>query len=283
MIRGGIDLSKIPAPDALVVVDHAAKVAQMKAQMIAARPDLAPVLALASEPLVKLIEAWAYEAILKAGEINAGVRAMLLAHATGADLDNVAANHLVERRVGETDADFRARAQLGPAGWSTAGPEGAYRFHALSASPEVADVDVSSPSPGVVRIVVLSHAPDGVASPELLATVAAALNAEEVRPLDDHVVVVSAGVASYDVEGVLMVPPGPDAAPLVAAAYAAVRAYGAERRKLGLGVTLDGLKAAMMRPGVEAAPMTSPLADIPPTAEVAPVLDQVVITAEVIA
>jgi len=283
MIRGGIDLSKIPAPDALVIVDHAAKVAQMKAQIIAARPDLAPVLALASEPLVKLIETWAYEAILKAGEINAGVRAMLLAHAVGADLDNIAANHLVQRRAAETDDEFRVRAQLGPEGWSTAGPEGAYLYHALSASAEVADVDVSSPTPGVVRVVVLSHAPNGVASAELLATVDAALNAEEVRPLDDQVVVVSAGVASYDVSAVLKVGAGPDPAPLIAAAVTAARAYAAERRKLGLGVTLDGLKAALMRPGVEAAPMTSPAADIAPVAEVAPVLDQVVITAEVIA
>ena len=32
--------------------------------------DLAPALTLASEPLVKLVEAWAYEAILKSAEIN---------------------------------------------------------------------------------------------------------------------------------------------------------------------------------------------------------------------
>lgn len=273
-----IDLSRIPAPDALVVVDHSAKVAEMKTQLVAARPDLAPALALESEPLVKLIEAWAYEAVLKSAEINAGVRAMLLTEATGSNLDNIAANHLVQRLPGEDDEAFRQRAALGPEAWSTAGPVGAYLFHAKSASPLVSDVAVSSPLPGVVRVVVLSSAADGVADAALLAIVSAALNVEEVRPLTDQVVVVSAAVAAFDVTAVLKVLPGPDAGPVATTAAAAVRAYAADRRKLGRGLTLDGLKAALMRPGVERVELAEPLADIVAQAEVAPVLGDVTLT-----
>lgn len=273
-----IDLSRIPAPDALVVVDHGAKVAEMKAQLVAARPDLAPALALESEPLVKLIQAWAYEAVLKSAEINAGVRAMLLTEALGADLDNIAANHLVQRLPGEGDEAFRQRVALGPEAWSTAGPVGAYLFHAKSASPLVSDVAVSSPTPGVVRVVVLSSAVDGVADAALLAIVSAALNVEEVRPLTDQVEVVSAAVAAFDVTAVLRVLPGPDAGPVATTAAAAVRAYAADRRKLGRGVTLDGLKASLMRPGVERVELAEPLADIIAQDEVAPVLGDVTLT-----
>ena len=283
MPLNAIDLTRIPSPDALVVVDHAAKVAQMKAQLVAARPDLAPVLTLASEPLVKLIEAWAYEAVLKSAEINAGVRAMLLTEADGADLDNIAANHLIQRLDGESDDDFRQRVALGPEGWASAGPRGAYLFHARSASPLVADVDVFKAAPGVVRIVVLSSAEDGVADAALLATVAEALNDEEVRPLGSDLEIVSATVAGFDVAAALKVLPGPDAGPVATTAEAAVRAYAADRRKLGRGVTLDGIKAALMQPGVEAVALAEPAADIAAAAEVAPVLGDVTLTVEVMA
>lgn len=281
MIQTTIDLSKIAPPDALVIVDHAAKVAQMKAQLVAARPDLAPALELASEPLVKLIEAWAYEAILKAGEINAGVRAMLLASAQGADLDHLAANHLVSRREGEDDDTFRLRAALGPEGWATAGPKGAYVYHALSASPLVADVDVTKPAPGQVRVAVLSHAADGVADENLLAVVAAALNADEVRPLTDQVLVASAGVSAFDVAAVIKVRAGPDAEPVARAAELGVAAYAQTRRKIGMGVTRAALVAALMPPGAEDVALLSPAADVVALEDTAPVLGAINLTVEV--
>lgn len=282
MSLNAIDLSRIPAPDALVVVDHAAKVAQMKAQLIAARPDLATALDLPSEPLVKLVEVWAYEAILKAAEINAGVRAMLLPLATGADLDNIVANLRVQRLPSETDDALRQRAALAPEGWATAGPYGAYLFHARGASPKVADVAVSSPAAGQVRVVVLSTAADGAADAALVAAVSDALNDEEVRPLTDAVTVVSAGVATFDVVANLKVPSGPDAGPVVAQAEAAVRKYAADRRRLNRGVPVNGVRAALMPAGVEDIELQAPVADIPAHAEVAPVLRTVTLTVEVL-
>lgn len=278
-----LDLSKLPPPDAILVVDHAAKVAEMKAQLIAVRPSLAPVLALASEPLVKLIEDWAYEAVLKTGEINQGVRDMLLASARGSNLDHIAANHLIVRREDEDDDTFRARTALGPEGWSVAGPKGAYRFHALSASSEVADVAVSSPDEGEVRVVILSTADDGVASAELLDTVAAALNADEIRPLTDHVTVVSASTVTYAVTALIRVRSGPDAGPVETSAEAAVRAYAAARRLLETPVARAGLIAALMQPGAEDVVLSHPAADVVPGAEGAAVLGDLTLTVEVIA
>lgn len=279
----GIDLSRVPPPDAILVLDHAAKAAQMKAQLIAARPSLAPALTLASEPLVLLIEAWAYELTLKSAEINAGVRAMLLATATEADLDNIAANHLVQRHEGEGDAAFRARTALAPEGWSTAGPIGAYRYHALTASAEVVDVQVVTPEPGRVRVIVLSSADDGLAPPELLAQVAAALNADEVRPLTDAVEVVPATTAAHDVVATIQVASGPDADPVRASAEAAVRAYAATRRRIGAGVARNGYIAALMQPGALNVALDEPGADIEGDDGQAPVLGEVVLTVEVTA
>lgn len=282
MSLNALDLSLIPAPSAILVVDHADKVAEMKAQMIAALPSLAPVLALESEPLTKLVEVFAFEAILKANEINQSYRAALLTSALGSDLDNVAANLSVARQPGETDDRFRARAALGPEGWSAAGPVGAYLFHALSASAEVADVAVTSPEPGEVRVVVLSSAEDGVADMDLLQTVAQALNDDEVRPLTDAVTVVSAAVATYDVVATIRILNGPDAGPVESLALAAVEAYAASRRRLGKGVSRAGLYGALMRPGVEDAELTSPAADIDPEPDVAPVLGDIALTVEIV-
>src|SRR3546814_9711108 len=41
--------------------------------------------------------------------------------------------------VMESDSDLRRRLVLAPEGYSVAGPEGAYIFHALSAHPDVLD------------------------------------------------------------------------------------------------------------------------------------------------
>lgn len=276
-----LDLSLIPAPDAILVVDHAVKVAAMKAQMIAALPSLAPVLALESEPLTKLVEVFAYQAILKANEINQSYLAALLPSAQGADLDNVAANLAVARQEGESDERFRARAALGPEGWATAGPSGAYLFHALSASSEVADVAVTSPEPGEVLVTVLSTAEDGVADSDLLQTVGRALNDEEVRPLTDSLTVVSATVEIYDVTATVRVLPGPDAGPVEAQVRQALADYAAARRRLGKGVSRAGLFGALMRPGVEDATLTSPAADLDPEPGVAPVMGELDLMVEI--
>lgn len=73
----------------------------------------------------------------------------MLPYALGADLDNLAAFFGVERQlvdpgnprawppeppVWEEDDRFRRRIQLALEGYSTAGPAGAYLFHAFSAS-----------------------------------------------------------------------------------------------------------------------------------------------------
>ncbi|WP_111406358.1 baseplate assembly protein, partial [Meridianimarinicoccus zhengii] len=235
-----IDLAALTPPDVVETLDFEAILAEMKADLLVRAPELADTLDLESEPAVKLLEVAAYREIMVRQRVNDGARAVMLATATGADLDQLAALYGVARRVItpadtsvvpptpavlEDDTIFRARVQQAPEGWAAAGPVGAYRFHALSASGDVKDVSVTSPDPGVVRVAVLSRTGSGAADAGLIDTVALALNAEDIRPLCDTVNVQSAAIQTYAITATLTFHPGPDTAVVLAEAQAAAEAW----------------------------------------------------------
>lgn len=154
-----INLAQLPLPDAVETLDFEAIVAAMKADLIARMPGLEAVMQLESDPLNVLVEVCAYRELLIRARANDAVRAVHLATATGADLDNLAALFGVARltmlpanpatvpptaAVMEADAALRLRAQMALAGFSTAGPSAAYEFHARSADARVRDAAVDS-------------------------------------------------------------------------------------------------------------------------------------------
>jgi phage-related baseplate assembly protein len=94
----------------------------------------------------------------------------------------------------ESDA-YRARMSVAAHAYSVAGPAGAYRFLALSAHPDVLDVAVSNPEPGVVRVAVLARS--GVPPTELLDAVSEFVSDPLRRPLCDSVVVVACEAVDY--------------------------------------------------------------------------------------
>jgi phage-related baseplate assembly protein len=272
-----INLAMVPPPDVVEALDYEAILQEMKDQLALLAPDLAPVLALESEPVVKILEVCAYREVILRARVNDAARAVMLATATGADLDNLAALFGVTRLtisagnpaaeppeppVMETDTALRARAQLALEGFSTAGPVGAYTFHALSAHAEVKDVHVDSPAPGEVRVTVLSHIGDGTPSPAVLAAVAARLNADEVRPLCDLVAVQPATIVTYTINATLEFLEGPDPEVVLAEALTAVTAYAAFAHSLGTGVTMSGLYSALHRPGVARVNLIAPVAEL---------------------
>lgn len=266
-----IDLSELPAPDVIEPLDFETMLAAMKAALLTryAAVDLE------SEPLVALLEVATYYRLLDRARVNDAAKAVLLAKATGSDLDNIGAFYGAHRLlvtpgdpeahpptfdVYETDAAYRGRLQLAIEAQSTAGPRGAYLYWALAADGQVLDASVSSPSPGTVRVVVLAQ--DGVPPTPLLDKVFAALNAEDVRPLCDTVTVVAATVTSYEVEAELTYYAGPDKALVAAAATAAVQAYAASHFRLGHDITRSGLFAALHQVGVQNVSLTKPATDV---------------------
>lgn len=272
-----IDLSRLPPPAAIEELDYERILTEMRSVLLMLMPDAADVLDLESEPINKLLEVFAVRELMVRARVNDAARAVMLATATGADLDNLAAllgvaRHMIDAgdpearppraAVYEDDGAFRYRAQLAIDGMSVAGPRAAYMYHALSAHADVLDVSVDSPDPGTVRIAVLSRHGDGVPSPDLLSAVMAACSAEEVRPLCDTVEVEPAGIIGYAIEAELVMLDGPDAAAVRAASIAAVTAYAAEIHRLGRAVRRSALMAALHQPGVERVILTAPAADI---------------------
>ena len=62
-----IDLARLPPPDVVETIDYEAVLSSMKADLMARAPELAPVLALESEPLVKLLEVAAWREMVLRG------------------------------------------------------------------------------------------------------------------------------------------------------------------------------------------------------------------------
>lgn len=234
-------------------------------------------MALESEPIVKLLQENAYREVLLRQRVNDAAKAVMLAHATGEDLDQLGANFNTPRlviapadestipptpAVMEADEDYRLRLQDAFEGMSTAGSAGSYRFHARSADGRVADVTAISPSPANVTVTVLSRDGDGSASAELLQVVSVALNDEDVRPVADRVIVQSAKIAPYGIEAVLYLYPGPEVAPILTAAKQRLQNYVLTMRRLGRSIRRSGIIAALTVEGVERVDVAKPATDI---------------------
>lgn len=277
-----IDLSLLPAPNVVEPLDYEAILAERKARLLeltaeADRPALEAALALESEPITKLLEENTLRELTLRQRINEACRAVMLAYAVGADLDQIGGNYNVSRLLvdagdatavppvpatWEPDSDFRKRILLSLEGYTTAGSTESYIYHAMSADGDVKDAAAVSPAPGEVTVYVLSRTGDGTASEALLNAVTAAVDAEHVRPMTDQVTVLSAAIVTYTIEAALVVANGPDAQVLQAAALAAVQQYVADTHRLGLDVPLSGIYRALHQPGVLRVDLTLPAANI---------------------
>ena len=277
-----IDLSQLPAPEVIEVPDFETLLAERKEALIALYPTeeqaaVRRVLALESDPMVKTLQESTYREILLRQRINEAAQAVMVAYALGSDLDQLAANHNVQRltvtpadpdavppvdAVMETDDALRVRVPEAFEGLSVAGPTAAYEFHAKSADGRVQDVSATSPSPASVVITVLSREGNGEAAEDLLATVNTALNAETVRPVADRVTVQGAAIHDYSVKAKLHLFDGVAAGPCLEAANAQLTAYLTEQKKLGRSVRRESYGAVLRVPGVDWVEMIEPSADI---------------------
>ncbi|MBN3207538.1 baseplate assembly protein [Pectobacterium brasiliense] len=281
-MSGLIDLSLLPAPDVVEALDYETLYAERKAMFIALFPvekrdAITRTLALESDPITKLLQLSVYHELLLRQRVNEAASANMLAYAAGSDLDQLAANVNVQRLVitaedteaipsveaiMESDADLRTRAQQAFEGLSVAGPTAAYEFHARSADGRVADASAVSPSPAAVTVTVLSREGNGSASDELLQTVGAALNAENVRPVADRVTVQSAEIVPYEITAALYVYPGPEAEPIRIAAETRLQAYITAQHRLGRDIRRSAIFAALHVEGVQRVNLESPVEDI---------------------
>ncbi len=272
-----VDLSQLPAPTVVETLSFEAIFAARLAQYIALTEAAGETYTalVESDPIYLLLQESAYREVVWRQRVNDAARAVMVAYAVGADLDQLAAGFGVLRLqldpgdpehsippTMESDTDLRRRIILAPEGFSVAGPEGAYIFHALSASGDVLDASATSPAPCEVIVSILSRVGDGTADAALLAAVDAVLNAETVRPLTDLVTVQSAQIIPYAVAATIYTYAGPDSAVVLAASRARLDAYIEESHRIGRDVTMSGLYSVLHSPGVQRVELTAPTADI---------------------
>lgn len=277
-----INLSQLPAPNVVEVLDFETLLQDRKAALVARYPAdqqaaIARTLELESEPVVKLLEENAYRELILRQRINEAAKATMVAWATGGDLDQLGMNNGVTRlvlapadnstlpptaAVMEKDEDFRLRIAQAFEGLSVAGPAGAYEYHARSADGLVADVSATSPAPAEVLITVLSREEHGEASTELLSAVSGVLNDENIRPVADRVTVQSARIVEYSVDATLYLYPGPEAEPIRAAAEARLAEFVTAQSRLGRDIRQSALFATLHVEGVQRVELSQPAHDV---------------------
>jgi phage-related baseplate assembly protein len=303
-----VDLSKLPKPPILEAVSAESLRDQMLAKLQEFDSSFTAILP--SDPAYKILEVCAYFRVLDRQRVNDAALGVLLAYARDGDLDNLGALVGVQRLVldegnpsegipptMELDADLRRRIQLAPEGFSVAGPEGAYIFHALSADSRMLDASATSSAPDDIRqivmdvltansaapglvadmnealdlavwpgdvvVSVLSRDGDGAADAGLIEAVDEKLSSGDVRPLTDHVMVQSAEIVPYTVVAEIFTYAGPDSAVVMAAAMDRIEKYVAENHRIGRDVSISGIYAALHVEGVQRVELTSPTANIP--------------------
>jgi phage-related baseplate assembly protein len=255
-----IDLSALPAPAFAGTLSYDAIYAEMKAKAVELIPEVD--FDIESDPSVKLLRLFALFRLLDRQQSNDDAKAVTVAYATGPALDHLGALLRVSRLTDETDDEFRERIVLAPDGYSTAGPEAAYIYHARSASPLIADSTAISPEAGKVLVTVLAKASPGTVDAPTLALVSEAVNATSVRPLTDFVTVQSAQIQTYEIDAALTVYQGPDSTVVLQTAIDQVTAFAASERRLGRTVTLNGITSALRAAGVHDVTLNLPLGPI---------------------
>ena len=273
-----VDLSSLPPPEVIETISFETIVQDIKDEIVARYPDAAEVIDLESEPLVKLIEAFAYRELTLRARYNDEARALLLAFAVDADLDHIGATYYQEERlvvtpannttipptpaVMETNADYRQRLALKPEGYSTAGPTGAYEYHARSADGRIKDAKATSPIGGTTEVFILSRLGDGTPDAELLQIVEDALNPEEIRPVSEEVIVTAASIQNYTLDITPTIWAGPNVEPTLSAIATALAAFAADKHRLKTDIDHSAIDAAAHVAGVKKILINSPAVDI---------------------
>lgn len=278
-----VDLKKLPAPKVVQELSYETLLTQRKEKFLSLqesdemRQHWQARLQLESEPVVKLLEENAYLELLLRTNINESAKAVMLAYATGSDLDQLGALFGVTRLIiqaedlksnpptpakYEDDERFRTRIQMSLEGLTTAGSRASYEFHALSTSAKIKDVDVTSQTAGTVKVAILSTEGQGTANGDLIKAVKEQLNAEHIRPLTDTVLVESAVILTYEIQATITLYPSVLESVVMGNINQAIASYVNKQHSLGIDITRSGIYAALHQEGVQNVKLTKPMDDL---------------------
>jgi phage-related baseplate assembly protein len=294
-----INLPELPPPDIVESIDFEVLLKRYQADLVARAAsygvDLSRAVELESSPTNVILQVEAFAETIVRERVNAAVRAVMLPSAQKGDLDQIGSHFGTARMAGldgtpggEDDDRYRKRIQLALEAFSTAGPYGAYVYHAMKASPKIKDVAVYGPEsglcvPGQALNIVLSYEGDGSPTQDILDAVSIILNGSEVRPLTDQVLVQAAAITHYSVDMTLYVGRGPDPTLVQQAAFDAVNKYTTNRHQIGRIHAESGIKSAAFSVGaIERVVLPPGFTDIDPGPDGAAYCDGIQVTVEVV-
>ena len=171
----------------------------------------------------------------------------------------------------ESDKSLAERAYFAPSGYSTAGPEDAYIYHAKSYSPDIGDVLPTSPSPGVVDIRFIM-ADGSLPTSGEIANLKAYLEAADRKPLTDSLQVGAPAAVNYQIAATYYINKSDQssAAEIQAAALQAMEDYKAwQCARIGRDINPDELLGRLKAAGIKRAAIASPARAVLTEAQVA--------------
>jgi phage-related baseplate assembly protein len=160
----------------------------------------------------------------------------------------------------ESDDSLYERYRQSLETFSTAGPLGAYEYHARTASARIVDVKPTSPSPGVVDIRILLEGGE-MPDEETKKAVLEKVSADNVRPLTDFVSVSAPDAVSFDIDLVYFIPRSREnsAAVIQRGVESAVDEFTAwQTQTMGRDINPDKLTALIWGAGAKRAVITRP-------------------------
>ncbi len=277
-----IDISTLPAPDAVEALNFETILSQKKALLLSLLPDdrreeVALTLTLESEPLTILLEAYAYDNLVLRQRINEATLSTHLAYAEHNDLEIQGVQWGLTRKIIqeakpeaippimeilESDDDFRRRIQMAPNKLSTAGPILSYIGHTLDAHEMIKDASVTRPVPGTVRVNVMAYTDDGQPNQNVLNAAYDYVSDEQRRPTCDTVEMVAAVAKKTEIAYQITYTNGPEKEQTKSEARRRLDKLIKDKQRLGETLALVHINGALSVPGVIKAKIIKPTADI---------------------
>lgn len=171
----------------------------------------------------------------------------------------------------ETDDSIKERTYLAPSGYSTAGPEDAYIFHAKNYDSNIGDVYIDSSSAGVVDVRFLMD--DGsIPGSGIISGLQEYLSAKDKRPLTDNVVVAAPTQITYNITGTYYINKSDRdrAVQIQQLVVDAVSEYITwQRSRIGRDINPDELQRRIINAGAKRVVLTAPVFTTLTTTQVA--------------
>ena len=245
------NLARLPLPASIKQVDYETNFMALLDKFKTLQPEYDAYLE--SDPVIKIFEACAYVLTLKDQERNDQIKAILIAFANGADLDNLGALLAEARQENEEDERFRIRILTALDKASTAGAAEAYEALSLEADARVADVkaydDITQPAKAFVTIQ-SNMSDNGEADSELIGVVASYLNHEDRKPLGAQVIVGSVAALNYQIDAVVKFDESADIETVKLHMLDAINELVVQKHKINAEIALSEIYARLNIEGV---------------------------------